>query len=358
MIVHLITNDKFVAGYINFMKTQMMMYEHVFLVNGFGKEWLEGKVINQDQIVRYGKLHELAIEKKIRNILNECEKIIISGFFYFQEACSFWPNKFWRKTYIHFWGGDFRALGNSGKIRNLREFIDLKLKHYCIKKCAGVIFLIEGEYIDFQKITHIKKNHVFVAEMPFDPCNFIQLNNYKNENIDNNIVRIIIGNSNTPSNHHEEVFDMISHLKEANIEIFCPLSYGNEAYRNKVIRKGISLFGTHFHALTEWMSIKEYRDFLSTCDIGIFYNDRQQGMGNINDLLLMGKKVYLRPNTSMFNYFVREGFKVYSTNELKKVNFNCLKEFLEQKNNLEAADLWFENYYSKITAQWKKIFDL
>ena len=41
------------------------------------------------------------------------------------------------------------------------------------------------------------------------------------------------------------------------------------------------------------MPYSSYISFLGSIDIGIFNNNRQQGMGNITNLLYLGKKVYL-----------------------------------------------------------------
>lgn len=75
------------------------------------------------------------------------------------------------------------------------------------------------------------------------------------------------------------------------------------------------------------MDYEKYVELLSTCNVGIYYNDRQQGMGNINTLLRLGKKVYLRKGTSMWNNYKKNNFILFDVDELNNIYYNNLIEF-------------------------------
>lgn len=101
---------------------------------------------------------------------------------------------------------------------------------------------------------------------------------------------IMVGHSATPTCCHLETFKMLKSYT-GKIKIFCPLSYPDDKkYIQQVTEAGSELFGNDFVPLTEFMSYDKYVEFLNDMDIGIFNNNRQQGMGNITNLLYLGKK--------------------------------------------------------------------
>lgn len=149
--------------------------------------------------------------------------------------------------------------------------------------------------------------------------------------------RVVLGNSATDSNRHLAVFDMLKHLKSEGVELCCPLSYGNAEYRQKVIERGTELFGESFHPITEYMSFEEYIRFLCSCSVGIYYNNRQQALGNINRILGMGKKVFL-PEI-LRAYYEEYGFITFRSEDLAGYSTEDLLHFSEQdrQHNLECV---------------------
>lgn len=356
-IVHVLNHSKFAIGYINFMKICLSEFDHIFLVSinsSIGAEGLEEALVDQINIIRWSSLKEIAFGKEIRNVLLQCDKVILTGFFGFQGFCIFWPGKVFKKMYIHFWGGDFYELRDPIPIIQWRRYINRIFKKKCFRKCAGTIFLIDGEYEKFYEITHIKKDKVFVAAMPGNPQREFSFKSYRNNTV-NEVVKIVVGNSATKENHHIEVLRMLERFSGENMEIYCPLSYGDVSYGEEVIKEGNKIFGEKFHAVTGWMNKEDYFRFLSTCDIGIFNNDRQQAMGNIMAMLFMGKKIYLRTNVSMYDSFVEHGFKIYSVSEIDTCSFDQLKYFDKYEQNVRSADEW--NRREETAEAWRKVFE-
>ena len=91
-------------------------------------------------------------------------------------------------------------------------------------------------------------------------------------------------------------------------------------------------------------------------DIGIFFNDRQQALGNIYALLGMGKKIFLRKDTSMWKGLKKKGYQVYLAEDIKNMSFEEFCEYNERdkKKNLYVSD----NLYGKETDRiaWNTIF--
>ena len=162
--------------------------------------------------------------------------------------------------------------------------------------------------------------------------------------------RIIIGNSATQENHHLEVFDMLEHLKNEDIKIFCPLSYGDNEYGKKVAEEGARIFGEKFVPIFDFMNYEEYLKFLSEIKIGIFYNDRQQAMVNIEMMIIMGKKVFIRKNTSMWLEYLSSDLKLFDADQIKDMTIDEFSEFdedtgkennaLMRKRNTTQIECW------------------
>ena len=127
---------------------------------------------------------------------------------------------------------------------------------------------------------------------------------------------MLVGNSADPTNNHILILEKLAASKPLAINIYVPLSYGNEEYAKKVIQKGYELFANKFIALTNFMPFEEYMKFLSTIDIAIFHHERQQAFGNIISLLSMGKKVYINQKSNLWKYFKSKRIVLFDSNEL------------------------------------------
>lgn len=169
---------------------------------------------------------------------------------------------------------------------------------------------------------------------------------------------ILLGNSGYETNNH---VDILYKLKDIDSKEFCvvvPLSYGKKEYIEELIKKGKELLGEQFIPLKSFLKPEEYLSVLNQVDVGIMNHKRQQGMGNINLLLYLGKKVYMNEEVTYFSYLQEIGAKIFSINELnisslneiitmseayKISNQNTIKEFFSDRKAKE--------YMSKIFLQ-------
>lgn len=356
-ILHLITHDIFTAGYINFMKIYMKEYDHTFIVSALScskDESIEQKLINEDNVIRYSSGKWLAFSPEIKRILKQTDKIIVSGIFGFEQMIYFWPRSAFEKMYLQYWGGDFYQVRDDVSIKDWRRKICRHMLISCFKRSYGAIYLIHGEYEKYKEITGITKTHVFVATMPGDPLKEFDYTAYRNCDITTPI-RIVVGNSATYENQHIEVFRKLEHLKDEPIEIFCPLSYGEDGCAEEIKQAGKNMFGDKFHPITDWMELHEYKKFLASCHVGIFNNNRQQAMGNIFTMLQLCRKLYLKSNTSMYESYVNRGFVVHEVDELDTITLDELKNFSEKENNMRIAEEW--TYMNNTVNEWKSVFD-
>lgn len=356
-ILHIITNDKFTIGYINFMKRYMKKYEHSFLISIYNYSGETGKrsdLIDEENVEYYSDSKWLAFGGKVRQMVREADKIIVSGVFGVEMMIFFWPQYAFNKMYLQYWGGDFYQVREKIKFGDWRRWIQRRMLLSCFKRSYGAIYLIEGEYEKYKDITGIQKKHVYVAGVPGDPQKKYDYTPYR-KNVYNGLLKIVVGNSATNENHHKEIFGKLAHLKDEEIEIYCPLSYGDDRYRDEIISYGVNVFGKKFHAITEWMKLKDYNQFLADCQVGIFNNDRQQAMGNIFAMLQMGRKVYLRTDTSMFKNYQKKGFVIYDVNELDNITMKEITDFPERDRNIQVAETW--DYIQDNISEWRNIFN-
>lgn len=127
---------------------------------------------------------------------------------------------------------------------------------------------------------------------------------------------ILLGNSATYENNH---LDLFNEIKEFNLEgkkIICPLSYGREEYKERVINAGKEIFMDKFEGLTEFLTYEKYVEKLTSCSIVLMNHKRQQALGNIMLMLALGAKVYLRNENAAFSFFKKMGITIFSIQDI------------------------------------------
>ena len=117
------------------------------------------------------------------------------------------------------------------------------------------------------------------------------------------------------SNNHLEVFEILSKIDLNGRKIILPLSYGDNKYRDEILKLGNVAFPRNLQPLTKFYPINEYNDIIKTCSVFIMNSYRQQGIGNIFAMLWMGAKVYLDERNTTYHYLKRINCSVFSVNK-------------------------------------------
>lgn len=151
---------------------------------------------------------------------------------------------------------------------------------------------------------------------------------------------IQVGNSATATNQHLKALDALSKFKEKDVRIFLPLNYGAagyEQYADDVIEYAGNIFGSdRVVALRNQVRGVDYLEFLSKVDVGVFNNNRQQAMGNISQLILMGAKVFLRKDVSMWKHFESLGCKLVDFESIDQLSF---EEFINEDPEVKKSNI-------------------
>ncbi len=331
--------------------TYFKLKDHCFIVDDYFYSKLDKSVLPKIKCVRYtGKWGFVPIINKF----SQKDKLIIHGLF--NPRLLFYL--YFRRDKINkcvwsIWGGDvyfYKHRQNNIK----HDFVEY-LRKTIIPQIPVVVSLIRGDYEIVKKV--YGSNAKYIYSFYPNPVDFNLIKNLTPQNREDGIKIILVGNSGDPANNHQEVFEFLDRFKDKDIKIICPLSYGNAAYIKKIVFLGNKMFGLKFEPLTEFISPYEYVKVLSSVDVAIMNHERQQGLGNTIALLALGKKVFIRSDTSPFEFFAYRGIKIFDTLKIKDLSFNQIFELdknIAEKNRLKVLDVFSEK---EACENWQKVFD-
>jgi dTDP-N-acetylfucosamine:lipid II N-acetylfucosaminyltransferase len=307
--LHIMHNEKFIAPFISFTEDYLHKKEHLFIILGGVSEEII-PIPHQSNIRIIDRkllkiLNIIAFSRAVKKYFIAADKVIVHGLFTGNVINFLLLNtKFCQKTSWVVWGEDLYGYRNRNK--NFRSRFNNLRKQLVVKKMAGLITYIKGDY-------DLAKNW-YGAKGQYYECLMYPSNLYKEYPVQpktDSTTNILIGNSADPSNNHLEILKILEPYKEGRIRIYAPLSYGPQAYGREVEKTGQQMFGEKFIALTDFMVFDKYLELLGKIDIAIFNHDRQQAMGNIIPLLGLGKKVYMRRNITPRRLFDELGISVF-----------------------------------------------
>lgn len=291
-------------------------HNNIFAIMGYIK--IIKNVYSSDKVILHG--------------LNDPRLIIILSFLPFVG----------KKLYWIIWGADLYEKKFYSK--NFKWRVKELFRIILIKKIKHMVTYIKGDYELACKW--------YGADAHYHECLMYPSNLYKEYTISgnqNDTFNIQVGNSADPANNHIEALRKIIPYKDENITINVPLSYGDQEHASKVIQYGQAWFGDKFKPLIELFPIEDYLKFLGTIDIVIFNHSFQQAMGNTITLLGLGKTVYLRSDTTQWQFFKEKGLIVGDVEKMHEL------KLLDVENNQKII----KQYFSKenFIGQLKDIFD-
>ena len=223
-----------------------------------------------------------------------------------------------------------------------------KMVDYVKGNFSGYITYVRGDYKLAQKWYNAKGIYYDCIGYLSNVYKEVNFNNYKKHK---DKIHILVGNSAAPSNNHIEILDKLKTLKEEDILIYCPLSYGNVEWTKNISEYGRFVFGDKFIPLVNIMPYEQYLDFLSEIDIAIFAHDRQQASANTITLLGMGKTVFLK-KTTLYDLFKEMKITVYPFEEFNNLTMLNAEEVC---NNINIVKERFSE--ERLKQDWKFIFE-
>lgn len=324
--LHISGCDKFIPPFIDFLKENFDFKQHEFLLTG---GMAENNLIKASNVhlANKNKLGRLNHYFKSLIKMHQADKVILHGLFdiklIFILFCTPWLLK---KCYWVMWGGDLYTHKLSEKNRKwkVKEFF----RRPVIKNIGHLVTYIEGDVELARKW--------YGATGRYHECIMYTSNLYKEYSVPSKqgtAINIQVGNSADPSNNHLEALEKLLPFKNDDICIYVPLSYGDKKHAQAVIQQGQQWFGDKFKPLTKFMPFDKYLSLLGTIDIAIFNHRRQQAMGNTITLLGLGKTVYMRSDTTHWQFFKEKEIVVGDVeviNSLVILNVNGNQEKVKQ----------------------------
>lgn len=139
---------------------------------------------------------------------------------------------------------------------------------------------------------------------------------------------ILLGNSATETNNHLDAMSVLGGYSSNDIKILCPLNYGNMKYGNYIAGQGKLIFANKWISIRDFMPLDKYRELLENVDIAVMYHNRTQAAGNIATLIRMGKKVYLKKQSTIYQLMKDNGIIVFDSNTIKDLTFEEFSSLL------------------------------
>ena len=348
-IVHIMPIEKFTQPYIQFINENFDKDKHFFILYG---DFNGVSNLPQNTLIVNKSISFLLM---LERLLHSAKQVILHSLFISETLLVFFRvhSYILKKCYWTVWGADlyFHLYKQNSFKDKLREGIYRSI----IPRLGGVITHVQGDYELAKKWYGAKGGYHYCFMYLSNAFNteFYDYNTSVKE--DDQSTTILIGNSADPSNNHLEILQKLENLKDASIKLVCPLSYGSRSYANKVIETGNNMFGEKFVPLLEFFSLETYNKVLRKVDVAIFNHQRQQGLGNIINLLGLGKKVFIRGDITTWDFAVDHELIVYNTSELTKENI--LSKIPDDVRNNNQSKIKSKFSLDKLNKDWEKIFN-
>lgn len=365
MIVHIIGQTLYTKDMYEFINNNFEHNGHIFMTGraydseaiapiGIGRATDDVRVISPKKIFSYIKL------------LKKSDGIIIHGIFSPKHLLIIALSKKWlKKSCWIIWGGDIYVHNKENK--TLKEKITDAVKKKCAKKIGYIAPLVDKDY-DFAKewynISGIKIPINYPT--PLQNSDIIQMLSVacteKSCKKHEAVLNVMIGNSATETNCHKDALDILAQYKNENICIYLPLSYGFAGYENyaeEIIAYAENIFGKDkVVPVRDKMKSYEYCRLLSNMDVAIFFNNRQQAMGNIAIMLEAGAKVYIRDDTNMWNHYMERGYSLENAFDIPEQNYTTFAHYNEDRKEKNVRLI--KGYTSPVhlKQKWENLFSI
>ncbi|NSL88694.1 TDP-N-acetylfucosamine:lipid II N-acetylfucosaminyltransferase [Chitinophaga sp. Mgbs1] len=150
------------------------------------------------------------------------------------------------------------------------------------------------------------------------------------------ITTILLGNSDTASNNHQEALEVLAKFRHEPIKLIIPLNYGDRRYGDMIEQQAISIFGKDkVQAIRGFMNREDYYRQLDEVDIAFMFHYRTQAAGNTLALLYRGKKVFLHHNSTVYQFLKEKQIHVWDAATAADMSF---EEFSRPIQSAAAAE--------------------
>ncbi len=348
--IHIIPEEKFFINSFIIIENEFNIKEHLYIIYGINRA-------NKNDCYNLWKLYEDKGEKfgniiliddfcniKSRNnnnfmkeidffITNSVKIILESAFFtdYISKYLSSKEIELKEKSVLLVWGGDVVNPPFQNKIdvvKNVKQIMSTKTNFDYIHKNFGL--------------------DDFVA-LEGNVCAYLYIpQNYKKDQKRHSL-NILLNNSGTINGNHMEVLEELKKFREEDIMIYCPLSYCDGGTSHKICEVGNRYFSERFVPVFDFMNYEVYVQFLNQIDIAVFGYEYAGGVTTISLLNEMGKKIYVKKNSDLWNDLQSKEISLYDFYNIKK---ETIEDFKEIKHEYDI-NTRKECYMDDVKKRWE-----
>lgn len=354
MIAHVFPKSQFTEGYIKFINNNFDSAEHVFVLYTNKKFELPQELYSLHNVIDYDTKNMIWLV----TLLSRAEKIFLHNLSVniYELLMLYTLRWLTHKVIWVVWGGDLYCYRDP-KTSMMDKFVEWVRKGV-IRQIPMIATLTDGDYELAKRWYGVRAKHVRVNYCDEKEIRIFQELSHKSKGHSGETY-ILVGNSATKTNRHLEAFERIAKYKHESIRVYVPLSYGDMEYAVEVAKKGKEIFGDKFYPIMDFMTQEDYFGLLNEMDVGIFNNDRQQAIGNIIALLFLGKKLYLRDDTSMWDEWVnKEKYLIHCIGDIDKESYSEFILMNQNEINMNY-ELTKEHYdVASRVKEWQYAFDM
>jgi hypothetical protein len=126
---------------------------------------------------------------------------------------------------------------------------------------------------------------------------------------------ILLGNSESIINNHLEIIDIMDNFKVKQ-KIIIPASYRSDPKYKKYLMNYCRTTTLNVEFIHDYLPKAEYFDLIGQCEIAIFNSLRQNALGNIAMLLLLGCKIYLNVRNPLYEYLKSNRIVIFNIDQI------------------------------------------
>ncbi|MDN5290074.1 MAG: hypothetical protein PWQ06_313 [Anaerophaga sp.] len=359
-ILHVTTgaNYNVTINYIRFINDNFEQTEHEFIVVDEISN-IPSELLNYKNVLIIDKADKKYMIQLYKHML-VAEKIVFHSLWlgpFYLLFLMFKPSLM-NKIFWVSWGMDSYQWKSKKKgfHYRIRNFIAYKFRQK-IKFFVGIfppdIYYFKKEFKSNAMTFHASYVDSINSPLYQDKINYKSL---REKVSDNECINVQVGHSSSQVLNHLEVLNSLEKFKNENIKIFIPLSYGDKLYGDLVENEANKIFGDKAICLREMVDKESYYMFLSSIDIAIFNSKRQIGLGNINPLLYMEKKIFIPEGSVMYDFYNSKNIDIWNYNNVVDMDYN---EFVKPLNRNNGRNFIIENEFDlgKKIDMWNKVFE-
>lgn len=207
---------------------------------------------------------------------------------------------------------DYKVKGQSCLLKNYVKRL-LGRYNYIVDFCSELDYFCFWNYYDYELLRkYLKTKAQFKLFYYINPTSTESEGFGDGINTRTNEINILVNHSASFTGNHLTVLKKISSLSLDNIKLIIPISYGPKTHADLIEKEATKLFPDKCTLLKEYMPRVEYYNIIDKCQCAIMGHRRQEAGGNISFLLKHGKKVFLREDNSLLNYYKDLGCAIFS----------------------------------------------